>query len=944
MLAAGMPPFPPGHPVLNAGRIVRYGPKKKAWYRLTEMRTSAGAYVVTGAYGIWQGMDSGAQKIEVDWKGVNAEERERLQRQRADAEAAEQAKAAQRARFAAGRASEQYKAGSTRAPDGVQTYLDRKGVSIEAGLKYAKDGTLLVPMIRYDVTREQELDPDYTGPRRLVGLQKIEPGGGKLFNKGMAKEGAACRLGKAPKRGEAVLVVEGVATGLSVRMATKQAWPVFVAFDAGNLLPVAKVLRALYPDSPIVFCADDDAYLVSSMNRVLRDNFGVLDTVVPPATALPVRTADGQALVSADWTADGDGVQGIVGAVTIGDRVVPLTRSNAGRVCAYRAAAAVGNASVLAPVFDNRVLPVEADAPGPKLTDFNDLHAVEGVDRVTAQFEAELARLEFSRAVQSAVKGEVARIELSKRDKRKKVAKDIDGVNADAANGGGSGGGGRLPVICYKAGNLPDIVDQAEAALIASEHDPIYQRGPLLVRVVRREAISLRNFERPVKFLGVTTVDKHYLGEQFCRCATWKRWDSRAEDWRPSDAPEKIAQHYMARGGHWRLRHLNGTISAPTLRPDGSLLQKEGYDTATGTYYDACGVTFKPVPDDPTKKQMHDAADRLFRAVDSLPFVSPADASVMVSLMLTSLVRRSLPSAPMGAITAPTPGSGKTLIADCIATLATGTVAPATQFPNDDQEAEKVVLSVLMAGMPLVMFDNVSRPLEGDWFCSVLTSESHQGRLLGVNDVVSVPTTTLFLATGNKLVIKGDLRTRALLCRIDPKHEKPEDRSFAVDLRVQFARERAELVYAALTLMRGYLANGEKAGVFRPWGRFETWSRFCREPLMSLGLSDPCESYDLIAQDDPDRQEHLRMLATWADYFHGEAKTASEAISASAAASDLRDALDSVAGERGGGISSKRLGYWLRSHADRIVDGRMFVRSGNSRDGVMRWQVAAGAE
>jgi putative DNA primase/helicase len=43
----------------------------------------------------------------------------------------------------------------------------------------------------------------------------------------------------------------------------------------------------------------------------------------------------------------------------------------------------------------------------------------------------------------------------------------------------------------------------------------------------------------------------------------------------------------------------------------------------------------------------------------TLPFVAPSDLSVVLSLMLTSLVRRSLPSAPMGAITAPTPASGK---------------------------------------------------------------------------------------------------------------------------------------------------------------------------------------------------------------------------------------------------------------------------------------------
>jgi putative DNA primase/helicase len=103
-----------------------------------------------------------------------------------------------------------------------------------------------------------------------------------------------------------------------------------------------------------------------------------------------------------------------------------------------------------------------------------------------------------------------------------------------------------------------------------------------------------------------------------------------------------------------------------------------------------------------------------------------------------------------------------------------GCAGLAMQYPSTDEEAEKVALSVLMNGDPVVLIDNIERPLKGAWLCSILTSETHQGRMLGRNEMISVPTTTLFLATGNKLVIEGDLRTRALLCRIDPKHENPQ--------------------------------------------------------------------------------------------------------------------------------------------------------------------------
>jgi putative DNA primase/helicase len=52
--------------------------------------------------------------------------------------------------------------------------------------------------------------------------------------------------------------VRGIATGLSIVEALDAAAPVFVGFDAGNLIEVALILRELFPASPIGLCCDDD--------------------------------------------------------------------------------------------------------------------------------------------------------------------------------------------------------------------------------------------------------------------------------------------------------------------------------------------------------------------------------------------------------------------------------------------------------------------------------------------------------------------------------------------------------------------------------------------------------------------------------------------------------------------------------------------------------------
>lgn len=244
MLSAGMPEFPPGHPVVG-DRIIRYGPRKKAWYVLRELVLRSGKLVIVGAFGIWGSMD--AQKIEVDWQGLSDEERAETKRKYEEAEAKRSEKAKERAHLAENRASSQWNAARW---GGDAPYLRRKGVAPQKGLRHFADGTLVVPMIDYQAS-----------PPALRGLQKIDKDGNKRFSSGMSKVGTMCRFGK-PKDGDPLLVAEGVATALSVREALAneegKSPTIYVAFDCTNLAAAARALRKLFPESPIVFCADDD--------------------------------------------------------------------------------------------------------------------------------------------------------------------------------------------------------------------------------------------------------------------------------------------------------------------------------------------------------------------------------------------------------------------------------------------------------------------------------------------------------------------------------------------------------------------------------------------------------------------------------------------------------------------------------------------------------------
>lgn len=516
---------------------------------------------------------------------------------------------------------------------------------------------------------------------------------------------------------------------------------------------------------------------------------------------------------------------------------------------------------------------------------------------------------------------------------------------ADEDDSGFDESGTSLPVIKWVAGELPEIIDAAEAALIAADRG-FYQRSGMVVRVIRRDTPSVRNYKREPGALGIVMVDPPHLVETLTRVAYWQKFETRTKKFRRINAPEQAASTYLARRGHWKLPRLRATLSAPTLRPDGSLLQSPGYDIESQSWYDPCGVEFPKIPNNPTMDEAADAIQLLHKAFGTFPFDTKADLSVALSLVLCALVRRSLTAAPMGAITAPVMASGKTLLADCVAIMATGVSAPAMKYPDSDEEAVKTLLAVLAEGDPVVLIDNIERPLQGDALCSMLTSETYRGRILGRTEMMDVPTTTLFMATGNQLVIAGDLRTRALLCRLDPKVERPEEREFKADLRQWMTTHRPRLVAAGLTVMRAFIASGVRVeDVVKPWGRFEHWSAMVRAPLVWLGFDDPCETLKALEDEDPERNEYMRLIHAWSECFGDKARTAREAVEEASELDQARDGpramwdiLREIALDRGGQFNVKRLAKWLGRHKGRRVGGRQLA-SGGERDHVALWKV-----
>ena len=331
------------------------------------------------------------------------------------------------------------------------------------------------------------------------------------------------------------------------------------------------------------------------------------------------------------------------------------------------------------------------------------------------------------------------------------------------------------PEIIISQGSLHLTTDAAEHVLL--DNVGTYQRGGRLVRVIPaamkppNKAIS-----RSENAYIITDVSCPYLTELLTQKALWVGLNHKG-DKKHIDCPEKVSKTLLARG-QWKLPILRGLIYAPILRPDGSIFYRPGYDPTTGLLLLDYGISWQPIPDKPDRKEALGALKELQMLFQGFSFANKESESVAIAGILTALIRKSITTAPMFGITAPKMGSGKSLLADSIALIATGKPNSVLSLAENEIEERKRLLSVLMEGDLMICYDNIERPFGSPSLCSILTQREFKDRVLGGSSTATVPTDSCFLATGNNLTFIGDLSTRTLLCQLDPRVERPEERSF----------------------------------------------------------------------------------------------------------------------------------------------------------------------
>lgn len=407
------------------------------------------------------------------------------------------------------------------------------------------------------------------------------------------------------------------------------------------------------------------------------------------------------------------------------------------------------------------------------------------------------------------------------------------------------------------------------AVTIANKPPRLFRFGGLPVRIDGLED------DHPV----TQPLTADLLSYEAARAAEWIKVGK--EDTRAAAPPMRVLKDMLAYQPI-PLPPLVGIVRTPVFAPDGSLHDRPGYSEASRTYYaPAPGFIVPPVSQQPTSAELRSAVEILLEDVlGDFPFTGQAERANAFAMVIDPYVRGLINGpTPMRMIEAPTPGVGKGLLVSCALIPAVGREVTAMPAANDDDEWRKRITAQLMQSPIAIPIDNITAPLDSGALAAALTAEWWTDRRLGGSEMVRVPVRSLWIATANNPTMSTEIARRTVRIRMDPKVDQPWRRIGPdgeipwrhEDLKQWIQEHRARLVWAALTIVRHWQAEGQPLGDVR-LGSYERWSHVLGGILGAAGVDGFLGNLDVFYEAaDLEGAIWRQFVALWAEE-HGTAE------------------------------------------------------------------------
>ncbi len=462
------------------------------------------------------------------------------------------------------------------------------------------------------------------------------------------------------------------------------------------------------------------------------------------------------------------------------------------------------------------------------------------------------------------------------------------------------------PLIAVANRQLRDVTDDAIDALCAANDPPhLFSRDGEVVRVKGHRG----------KF-RIQEVGAIRMRNELAHAADWTTLDAKNAV-RQGGLTKELAENVLAeRDVSEAFPNLNGLAASPFMDVSGRIVRRFGYDPESEWYLAEGRSWPQEFTDGP-------AAARWVREelYGDFRFADEASAANAMGLFLCPFVRAGIDGpTPLHLIDAPTPGSGKGLLAAVSLFPGLGYEVPATPLPTDEVEVAKTLYSMLREGSQAILFDNVRHLVKSPSLEACLTARVYKARVLQASAAPEVRVESIFAMTANNGKFSGDAARRCAWIRIDPREEDPEARTdFRHASLLDWAAERrGSLVSAALAMCEHWVREGMPKGARRK-GSYERWAGRVGGILGACGIEGfLANDKDLKRAVSEEDEQWRAFYGVWWSAF-ADARVSVKELRGLAEERELLDEVFAAAKSDKG--RSTAFGRALKAHQARVLDG-----------------------
>lgn len=408
-----------------------------------------------------------------------------------------------------------------------------------------------------------------------------------------------------------------------------------------------------------------------------------------------------------------------------------------------------------------------------------------------------------------------------------------------------------LPRIIVRPPKV-EVFRQMIASLAGAKE--MYRRSGLIVQVEREEGRYPEGIERPPGAPTIREIGDASLAIEVSRYANYVRVTKVLEDGTEMmvscHPPQWGLDAMKEKSGSLPLPSLTGVVESPVMLADGRILDKPGYDEYSGLIYQPPRkAKFRPVDARPTAADIQVAVTWLKEAVFDFPFEKPAHRSAWMAGVLTYFSRFMYRGpTPLFLIDGNVRGVGKGKLFGAAAQICLGRKPMVAQQSAEDGDDKELLTAICLSGELMAVIDNINRPFGSGPLDSVIAEGVWNPVLKYHDEVTRFDWRAILWANGNNVQWHkvSDTIRRTLKIRVESTLERPEQRTDfkrPEPIYSQWLREnRPSLVWAALTILRGFFQAGSPNGGISAWGSFEKWSAIVRSALVWAGEPDPYEA------------------------------------------------------------------------------------------------------